>query len=235
MLELLLAPENVAFATALAVMLGIAALEGVATLFGAGISSLLDTLVGDVDIDLDVDTDADGSGAGHIPGSGLVTHTLGWLRVGQVPILVLIVIFLTSFGLIGLATQSAVHELTGYFLPAAVAWVPAIVGALPSVRVFGGAIARILPKEETSAVSQTTFIGRIATITIGTAAADEPTQARLTDEHGRSHYVLVEPDVVTDRFETGDKVLLVSMDGARFRVIRPPSDSLLEEHEGASS
>lgn len=229
MLELIVAPPNAPFAIALLVMLGIAAIEGVATLFGAGLTSLLDGLVGDVDFDVDIDVDADGDlgGGGGIPGSGLMTYTLGWLRVGQVPILVLLVIFLTAFGLGGIAVQSFVAGLSGHFLPAALASVPAVLIALPSVRIFGGVIARLLPKEETSAVSEKTFIGRVATITLGTAARGEPTQARLHDEHGRSHYVLVEPDLDSDRFETGTQVLLVRMDGIKFRVIAPPTELLL--------
>ncbi|HPG27289.1 MAG TPA: YqiJ family protein [Myxococcota bacterium] len=228
MFQMITAPENAPFAVALMVMLGIAVIEGVGAIFGAGLSSLLDTLVGDVDLDADVDGDVDG-GSGQIPGSGLLTHTLGWLRVGQVPILVLLIIFLTSFGLIGLGVQSVVFGAIGRYLPAAVAWAPAFAGALPSVRFFGGLIARILPKEETSAVSRDSFIGRIATITVGTATRGAPAEARLTDEFGRSHYVMIEPDLDTDRFSTGDRVLLVRVDGARFRAISPPTESLLDE------
>ena len=232
MMDLLLAPQNVAFSIALAVMLGIAAIEGVMTLFGAGLSGILDSLVGDFDLDADVDLDADLDGdlGGDVdmPGSGLMTYTLGWLRVGKVPMLVLLVIFLTAFGLVGLAVQQVVRDVTGHFLPAALAWIPAFGVAIPSVRFFGGLIAKIIPKDETSAVSAKTFVGRVATVTLGTASEGEPTQARLTDEHGRSHYVMVEPDVASDRFETGEQVLLVRQDGARFRVIAPPTETLLK-------
>ncbi|MEM9174935.1 MAG: YqiJ family protein [Myxococcota bacterium] len=229
-MDLLLAPQNVAFSIALAVMLGIAAIEGVMTLFGAGLSGVLDSLVGDFDLDADVDLDGD-AGVDAVPGSGLMTYTLGWLRVGKVPMLVLLVIFLTAFGLSGLALQEAVRDVTGGFLPGSLAWIPAFGVAIPSVRLFGGWIARIIPKDETSAVSARTFVGRVATVTLGTAAEGEPTQARLADEHGRSHYVMVEPDLATDRFETGEQVLLVRQDGARFRVIAPPTDAILNQEK----
>ena len=239
MMDLLLAPENVAFSTALAVMLGIAAIEGVMTLFGAGLSGVLDSLVGDFDLDVDLDVDADldadfdgdMSVGPEVPGSGLMTETLGWLRFGKVPLLVLLVIFLTAFGLGGLSIQQVVSDMTGRFLPAFLAWIPAVAIALPSVRFFGGLIEKIMPKEETSAVSSKTFVGRVAIITLGVAAPGEPTQARLQDEHGRSHYVMVEPDLDTDRFETGEHVLLVRQDGARFRVIAPPTDKILKQEK----
>ena len=76
MFQMITAPENAPFAVALMVMLGIAVIEGVGAIFGAGLSSLLDTLVGDVDLDADVDGDVDG-GSGQIPGSGLLTHKIG--------------------------------------------------------------------------------------------------------------------------------------------------------------
>ena len=65
-------------------------------------------------------------------------------------------------------------------------------------------------------------------ITLGAAQTGSPAEGRLTDEHGQSHYVMVEPDVEGERFEQGTHVLLVRMDGARFRVIRNPTDSLVD-------
>jgi len=97
------------------------------------------------------------------------------------------------------------------------------------VRVVGGWVARIMPKEETSAVSRETFVGRVATVVLGTARAGKPAQARLCDEHGRTHYVMVEPDVEEESFDAGEPVLLVCSAGSRFRVIRPPSSALMEE------
>ncbi|MCG8592556.1 MAG: YqiJ family protein, partial [Proteobacteria bacterium] len=88
MLEFLAAPQNLPFTVALCVMLGIAILEGVGTLLGAGLSSLLDSLVGEIDfdVDADADVDADVHGPGHV-GGGLFTGLLGWLRFGRVPVM----------------------------------------------------------------------------------------------------------------------------------------------------
>lgn len=238
MLDLIGAPENAPFSIALVVMMGIALVEGVLSLAGAGLSGLIDSLVADADLDADLDPglelDGDADLHTHASGhhvmldSGFLSQTMAWLHFGKVPLLMLGVIFLTAFGLIGLAGQSAFRSVTGHYLPAGIAWLPALLAALPMVRAGGGLLARILPKEETSAVSQQSFVGRIATIVIGTAGTGAPAQARLVDAHGRSHYVMVEPDVEGQRFESGTPVLLVRIDGPRFRCIRPPSDALLE-------
>ncbi|MAE95594.1 MAG: hypothetical protein CL910_13125 [Deltaproteobacteria bacterium] len=228
MIDFLFLPQNFPFAVALTVMLGIAVMEGVATLVGAGLSGLIEAVFPDFDLDVDMEVDADGDAA---PGAGFFTGLLGWLHIGRVPVLVLLVILLTGFGLLGLALQALARELLGAPLPGWLVSVPAFLGALPIVRVGGAAVARIIPREETSAVSRHSFVGRVATIVIGTARSGEPTQARLRDEHGRSHYVMVEPDLPDQSFAAGCPVLLVREVGPRFRVIAPPSDALLESNE----
>ncbi len=226
MFTLLSTPECFPFAIALAIMLGMAALEGVSSLLGFGASSFLDGLVPEMDFDIDVDADA-GFEVEGVAGPGVLTQTISWLRVGRVPMLVLLVVFLTSFGLIGLTLQSTLLSVTGRMLPAAVMSVPALLGALPSVRFFGGLLEKVLPKDETAAVSRGTFVGRVAHIVLGTARRGAPAQARVRDEHGRTHYVMVEPDEEGEEFNAGDPVLLVRADGSRFRIIRPSSDVLL--------
>jgi len=225
MLDLLAAAQNAPFSIALSVMLGIAALEAVATLMGMGLSGPLDALLPDVGVDAEVD-------ALHTPpeavlGRSFAGEALAWLQIGRVPILVLLIVFLTAFALLGLAGQSLVHALTGGYLPGALAAIPALGLALPVVHRIGAWLARVLPGEETSVVSQESFVGRVATIVIGAARPGLPAQARLRDEHGRTHYVMVEPDLDAV-FETGRAVLLVRVDGARFRCIDVPSDVLVD-------
>jgi hypothetical protein len=232
MLSFLGHPGNLPFAVSLYAMLGIAALEGMSLLLGGGLSHWLDSWFHhDVDVDVDVDLDVDADAASTIDldtGHDFVSHALGWLHVGAVPVLVVLVLFLTSFALCGFTLQSLASALTGYMIPASLAWIPALAGALPAVRFTGGRIARWMPKEETSAVSQETFVGRIAVIVLGVARAGEPAQARLRDEHGRTHYVLVEPDMPGEELPAGSDVLIVKLEGARFRAIRPPSPALVD-------
>lgn len=224
MIAFLLASENLPFTVSLTLMLAIAVMEGVSTLIGAGLSDMIDSVLPEMDVDVDVDLDLDADF--HAPGP--FTRLLSWLRVGQVPVLVLAIVFLTAFGLIGLFCQSTALKLVGHMLPASLASVPALFVTIPMVRVCGGVLAKILPKDETESVSEESFVGRVAVITLGTAAAGKPAQARLTDQHGQSHYVMVEPDVAGVSFEQGAEVLIVSHQGAIYRGIENPNQALTD-------
>lgn len=213
MLEFIAASENLPFTVAIAVMLIIAVLEGITTILGAGISSVLETLLPDIDMDVDLDA----SGSQH---ATPMIRFLGWLRVGQVPFLMLLVIFLTAFGLIGLGVQSLSTSVLTMLLPAGIATLPALVLSIPAVRMLGGLLNKVMPKDETEAVSGETFVGRVATLTLGSASKGNPAQAKLRDEHGHTHYVMVEPDEDSETFSQNDAVLLVKKQGVVFSAIR---------------
>ena len=198
-------------------------------LLGAGLSNVIESVLPDIDIpDIDLDIDAasafevDGVGleGADLEGPGTFTRALAWLRVGQVPILVLFVVFLTSFGLIGLFLQNMVHGIFGFHLPGVIAAIPVLLISIPFVRICGGGISKIIPKDETSAVSVDSLIGRVARITLGTAKENHPAQAHVRDQHGQDHYVMVVPDENHVEFTKDDEVLLVMREGPQFRVIR---------------
>ncbi|MET0109462.1 MAG: YqiJ family protein [Candidatus Thiodiazotropha sp.] len=221
----MLVPENLPFAVALAVMLGIALLEGISTLLGMALSGLIDTLLPEMpdlqgpEIDLDMDLpDADAPYA--------LSRFFSWLRIGQVPVLMLIVIFLTAFGLIGLGIQSLASSTFNQLIPASLASIPAVLLSLPMVRLFGGVLMRIMPSDETEAVTESSLVGRIATITIGTASSDRPAEARVRDKYGTTHLLMVEPDRQQDIFNAGDEVLLVKKESTVFKAISNPNSIL---------
>lgn len=224
MMSFFAASENFPFALAIAVMIGIALLEGITSAFGAGLSSLLDTLIPEFDVDIDT------SGP-EVQTPAPLSRLLGWLRVGQVPILMLLVIFLSGFGLSGLFIQSIAHTSIGYLLPAWMASVPALIMAMPVVRLLGGLLERFMPRDETEAVSSDSFIGRIAIITLGNATKGHAAQAKVKDEHGYSHYVMVEPDTIEDNFSQGEEVLLVRKQGILFHAIKNTNAVLSEKQQ----
>ncbi len=236
MIAHLLEPQTAPFAVALGVMLLIALMEGVGLLFGFALSGLVDAVLPDFDVpdvDLpdvdvpDVDVDVDAGVDVHAPdidapavaSGGAFTQFLGWLCFGRVPALVLLVAFLTAFGLFGLILQSLVKGMAGAYLPALVASVPVFAAALPATRYLGLGLSKIMPKEESEAVSQENFIGKIAVVTTGVAKRGLPAQAKLQDHYGQTHYVLAEPDLDDETFEAGSEVLLVRRTGSTFRVI----------------
>ena len=214
MLHFLQAGNNLPFVVSLLLMLLIALLEGVGLLLGGEISSFLDSLVAASDLDMDVNLDApDG-----IQPSGC-TRLLGWLRIGQVPALMLLIVFLTTFGLLGLLLQSTVQTYGGFLLPPLVAIVPVLLLSLPIVRIFGGWLARIMPQDESAAIGEEEFIGRTALITLGRARSSQPASARLTDQYGTVHYLMVEPDTEGVVFEAGQTVILTRRVGAHFEAM----------------
>ncbi|AOS96469.1 Inner membrane protein YqiJ [Microbulbifer aggregans] len=216
----LLQDGNQLFTGALVLMLMIAMLEGVMILIGVGLSEVLDNLLPDMDIDLDA-PDAE-------PG-GVLTKLLGWLRFGEVPALILLVAFLVAFGITGLLIQMVVASFIGSLLPSWLLVLPVLLLALPQVRFVGNVLRRFAVGDETEAVGRKTFIGRVATITIGQATTGSPAEARFSDEFGTTHYVMVEPDA-HETFGQGEQVLLVEERGASFRVIRPTSKHLMEQN-----
>jgi hypothetical protein len=203
------APELWPFSLAVGLLIGIAVAEALALLVGA---SLLHWGSGDF-VD-DSDTIPDGA--------------LGWLHFGRLPILVIVVIFLAGFAATGFIAQFAVRAAIGFALPLPVALALAVVLGMVSVRVFGGALSRIVPRDETSAVPDASLVGRVGAIVIGTARAGKPAQARVRDQFGTQHYVMVEPEEAEQALEAGDSVLLVRhLHGRRFHAIPNPKPELL--------
>lgn len=189
------------FTIALMIMALIAALELAGLLFGVAFSGLVDGAVPDADADA-------GDAIGKI---------FAWLYVGKVPVLIIFAAFLAGFGLSGIALQSAAAGALGSPLPHAFAIPAAFLASLPATRVIAGAIHRILPREETDAVSDETFIGRVAVILRGEARLGAPAEAKLTDANAQTHYVLVEPDEAGAAFGPGAEIMLTEKRGAVFR------------------
>ena len=202
-------PELWPFALAAGLLVALAAIEALALLIGAGTSHWFD---GDVVESPD----------------GAVGAALGWLHVGRVPILAILTIFLTTFAVSGFVCQFVAKSMIGHFLPSLLAVGIAFVAGLLGVRIMGGALAKVIPKDETTAVSDVSLVGRVGTIVIGAARAGRPAQTRVHDEHGTAHYVMVEPEGPDEAFEAGTSVLLVRhLSGRRFHAIRNPKPELL--------
>lgn len=211
-METILAPEAWPFSVAVVLLLAIAVIEGMGLLFGLSVSGWIDHLPWD---------------GAH--GLGSVSETwLGWLHVGKVPMLVLLVLLLTSFAVIGYTCVALVNGMFGFYPPVLMSTVLAFVGALPIVRISATAIARIVPRDETSAVPLESLVGHIAVIVNGTARANYPAQARVRNAYGQTLYVHVEPDAPNLVFGTGESVLLVKqISGSRFLAIANPRPDLL--------
>ena len=211
-MNVLLSSENAPFLVALMLVIGL--LETVALIIGASVFEHADNFFSShFDVEL---------------GDGLISQGLSWLHIGRAPMLVLIVLFLGGFAVIGLTVQWLSIALLGTQLPSAVAAVGAFLTSLPFVRVAGGLVAKIVPRDESTAVTEDSFLGRVAVMTYAAASFGAAAEAKVKDEHGQTHYILVEPDEAGMVFNRGDMVLIVSrVSGSHFRAIPNPRPDLL--------
>ena len=202
-MNLLTAQQTVPFGAAFVVMLGLAVLALVGLLSSFSPSEWIDhSLLPEPNSDAGLD------------------GVLGWLHLGKVPTLILLVLLLAGFSICGYLVQMLASGVSGAYLPGLVASLPAGAGAIAAVR-------RIIPRDESSIVSEREFIGRVATITSASTREGLASQARLRDAHGRAHFLLAEPDVAGLVLADGMEVLVVSRVGSIYRVIANPHPTLM--------
>jgi len=209
-LDWLLAPQTLPFGVALALILLILLVECTGLLLAASPGSLLDNLLPE-----------------NLGEGGGLDRALGWLHLGKVPSLVLLVLFLLGFGLAGYALQLTIESLFGHYLPALLAAILALPVGLFTVRILGTVFGRLIPHDESSAVSEQSLLGLPGVVSQGIAKTGLAAQARVRDKHGRTHYLLVEPDMENEEFNEGTQILIVNKNGAIWRCIRNPHPELL--------
>ena len=207
--SLFTAPETWPFGVAFALIVGIALIEGLGMLVSLSPSNWLDDLLPDVDGDTGLD------------------RVLGWLYIGKVPSLVLLVLFLMGYAIFGYSLQKVAHGLLGGYLPVWLAGLVAVAPGMATVRSLGALIAHIIPRDETSAVSEMSLIGRHGIVSAGAARRGLAAQARVRDAHGRTHYLMVEPDLDDEVFDEGAQILIVRKAGAFYRCIANPHPGLM--------
>ena len=150
---------------------------------------------------------------------GPEADVLGWLGVGHLPLLMVLVLFLALFGVIGLSIQHFMTSLTGSTLTAWLAGPLAAVVAVPLTGLLARPLARILPRDETTAINIDSLAGLRAEIVTGRAVPGSPARARVHDYHGQPHYVMVEPDNAGQSFAEGEEIILVRREGNIFKAI----------------
>lgn len=204
MFTIFLTPAYVPFAIAFVVMIGIGLIEAI----GLGL--------GHLDLHADVHAEADGGGV------------LDWLGLGhELPILIWLTSLLGCFTLAGIAIQQGATAMTGGPLHWGLASGGAlIVGSLLNTLAANG-LARIMPGFETSVISTDDFLRRRGTILEGTARRGSPARAKIVDQHGQAHFIMVEPHDDTDAIAAGETALIVRRDGKLFYAL-PDANALLQ-------
>lgn len=216
LLEFMGSDANSIFTIALLVMFLIAILEGITVALGFGLSSLLEGIFPDIELDIT---------SGDTP-SGVLSKLLSWLNYGRVPVLIILVCFLTAFGVVGYLMQYFLYTFASSILPQIIAVPLAFLFSLPFVKMFVSFVGKVMPKDETSALSQESFIGKVATITLGTATFGSAAEAKVRDKHGQTHYFMVEPQSENMAFKQGEDVLLSKQNLNGFYAIKNENTSL---------
>jgi hypothetical protein len=142
-------------------------------------------------------------------------------------VLILLGLFLGSFAVAGYVVQSTVSAMSFGLLPAWLASIPAFFAALSATKILGSLFSRFVPLEQTSAVSESSLIGRAGVITEGIAKRGLDAQAKVRDANGHFHYILVEPDLDDAILNEGEPIVLVKKLGAHYRAIVNPRPDLL--------
>lgn len=204
----LLADYNLPFAIAFGAML----LLSVMQIIGVGDLFDLDT---DLDLDADVDVGAE-AGADFDGGATVMGGITTLLGLGRVPFLIWLMVFLFLFASIGVGIQSLADDLLGAPFDALLAAVITFGLTLPVTATVVRPLGRLMPQDETDAVGIDSLVGRRATITTGRARQGYPARAKVYDQHGHVHYVMVEPHEAGSEIHEGDEVLLVRREGQTF-------------------
>jgi hypothetical protein len=197
--EFWLANENLPFVGAGFVLVGLMILQ----------------LSGASDFAPDLDCDMDGD----VDGTGIANGLLSFLGLGRLPLMIWLALFLLLFMLIGYIGQQFVQSMTGGLLSAWLAGPFAALAAIPATAIAARPLGRIMPKDETTAVSIDSLVGRFAVLGSGTARPGSPARAKVIDIHGHPHFVMVEPDNDGQQFVPGEKLLLVRRQGDIFKAI----------------
>jgi len=194
MLELLLTPAYAPFAVAFVVMIGIGLIEAI----GLGLGQF----------HLDTDTDVHSGGA------------LDWLGIGSdLPILIWLTALLGCFTLSGVALQQVATALLGAPLQWWLASGSALVAGGLANRFAVAGLVRILPGYESTVISTDDLLMRRGTVLEGAARRGHPARAKIVDQHGQAHYVMVEPHYDEDVIGQGETALLIRRDGPTFFVL----------------
>ena len=194
MLSFLLDDANFWFSCALGIVIALFILEMAGMFFGVSLLGLVDDQAA-----LDADTDT----------SSGFTEFGSWLALDRVPLLVWLVLLLTTFGSAGLTFNFlSLTLLDTYFARWLITLLAVIAGLFFTAR-FGTFIARLLPKQESSATTADELIGTVGHITVGVARQNSPAEGKFIDAHGQPHYLLVEPLEPDEQFSQGEKILLI--------------------------
>ena len=234
-LGFILSAEFRPFSVAFAVVASLFALEAMLMVFGV-------SALGDGDVDGDVGFDAEGgeliadaSGDtlgidgpdigndgldGPAAGKSPIGMVAGWIGLGEMPTMIWMVAFSTIFGSLGYLLQIGAVSILGGPLPAVLASGLAAMPAARGTRRFGRILNRIVPRFESTAISERSLGRRRGTVTVGTARRGNPAEVRVSDLHGNMHFLMAEPLDPRDEIPSGAEVSVIRRRDGSYGIVQ---------------
>ncbi len=206
------AKENTSFVVALVILAVLSVIIVTATLLGA-------LHLPEADAELEVDWDSD----------GILNGLLEFFGISAMPLSIFVLVATCSFFVTGYVLQMLAIGARGAFLPGWIAIGPALIVTLANCRVVGKGFAKTKFKLHTTAVASSSFLFRLVTIQSGVARAGLSAEAKLVDDHGQTHYVLVEPKDPEVSFPQGSEVVLVEQVGSKFLAVSGTVEDILDQ------
>lgn len=197
------------FLIAASVMGGLILIEVLSLLIGASISGILEGMTGFKGLE----------------DAGVFGTTLGWLNVGKVPLLALLILILALFSAFGFAIQSFASS-AAQPLPAWMASGASLVLTLPATRWLSIGIGKLIPKDETYVTQKEDFIGRTGVVSLGPVQVGFVARIKIEDQWGNRHFPRVKPAKEGDVIPEGTTVLVVDHRESELLVVRA-SEGLL--------
>jgi membrane protein implicated in regulation of membrane protease activity len=214
-LAFLLAGYNIPFLVALGCCVGLALMQIVA---GFGDSDA------DADHDVDVDANLDAHADHDVDVDHDIHHAeggaLALLGVGKVPLMLVLMAFLGSFGAVGLLANTLVAGAAGAFpgwaLP--ITLVVSAVAALPLTGALSRQLGRVAARSST-AVSNQQLVGRVGLV-VSPSVSRSYGRVQVRDAHGSLHTVFAIIDSDTPLPEHSEVALVSYDEGQRRFVVR---------------
>ena len=215
MMDHIMLPEVRPFAVAGAMIVVVGAVELLAMLVGFSLSELVGRTV-----DLDAHSDSP------------LVNALAWMNLRGVPLLVYLMITLAFFAIAGFLIQDVAAAIRSP-LPLVFAVPLALVLAAPLVRWTSGALAHLIPRDESYAVDLSSLVGRVGRVAVGPLDQGPPGRVRVKDEHDNLHIVTAVAAPNSPPLPQGAEVLLVDRINSRFIAVAAPDETKSRVHEPA--
>lgn len=205
MTDFLLADGNMAFMVAILLVAAIAAIEITMLLIGFSAGDMIEAVIPDLD--------------------GFAEGPLSYLGFGKLPVGILLILYLTTFSLLGFTLQAAISSVGLPLLPGWIAGIVSLIVSAPVVSTIAPFFGKVIPQDETYVASRDDLIGSVGKIGTGTASADLPAQCKVPDGYGGHLYLNVIPCEGEAPIESGTEVVIVRREGTIYEATPFQRDS----------